>query len=103
MENVLVSFGEVVTAIKEGKRASRKGWNGKGMWIALGVGNSALESDKFWNPHTRQHAVALGGFSAVAPYIIFKAADDSVQMGWTPSQADVLAEDWIIDNHIPTF
>lgn len=89
-------FSMAIEALKVGMKVARKGWNGKGMWIALGDGFANLEADKFWNPHSKQHAINQGGTATVEPYIIFKNAQDTIQMGWQPSQADMLADDWEI-------
>lgn len=93
---LVMDFGGAIEVLKQGNAVARKGWNGKGMWIALGQGNEALEAEKFCNPHSRAHAVKQGGSAKVEPYIIFKNAQDNIQMGWQPSQADVLANDWIV-------
>jgi len=93
---LVMDFGGAIDVLKTGHAAARKGWDGKGMWIALGQGNEALEAEKFWNPHSRAHAVKQGGSAKVEPYIIFKNAQDNIQMGWQPSQADVLANDWVV-------
>ena len=92
----MFGFDGAVGQLKKGEKVARKGWNGKSMWIALGDGSAALEAEKFWNPHSRAHAEKMGGTAEVSPYIIFKTADDKIQMGWQPSQADVLANDWVI-------
>ena len=33
MEKEKLTFGEAVEALKQGKRVSRKGWNGKGIHV----------------------------------------------------------------------
>ena len=91
-----LSFGEALTAIKNGLKVARSGWNGKGMWIALGLGAPKLSADMFWNPHSKQHAIDNGGSADVDPYIIMKTASGSICMGWLASQADMLANDWEI-------
>ena len=91
-----LSYGQALEALKAGKRACRAGWNGKGMWVALGEGNPALEAEKFWNPHTRAFAEQNGGTAEVLPYILFKSADNKILMGWLASQTDMLSEDWMI-------
>jgi hypothetical protein len=30
-----ITFGEALEALKQGKRITRQGWNGKGMWLFL--------------------------------------------------------------------
>lgn len=66
------------------------------MWIAYGQGVTLLQADKFWNPHSRQHAIDNGGYADVDPYIIMKTASGSICMGWLASQADMLSNDWEI-------
>ena len=90
------SFSEALQALKDGYRVQRSGWNGKNMWIALGGGNAELPADKFWNPHSKAHAENNGGSAVVDDYFIMKTAQNTIQMGWVPSQADMLAEDWVV-------
>lgn len=96
LKSTNMSFGEALTAIKNGFKVARSGWNGKGMWIALGKGVSALPADKFWNLHSKQHAIENGGYANVDQYIIMKTASGSICMGWLASQADILSNDWEI-------
>jgi hypothetical protein len=91
-----MNFGQAIEALKEGKKVSREGWNGKGMWLALSVGNPSLEAEKFWNPHNRQFAIENGGQAEVLSVITMKTADNKILMGWLASQTDMLAEDWTI-------
>jgi hypothetical protein len=80
--------------MQEGGKVARAGWNGKGMWICLGAGQVELPAANFWNKHTRAFAEANGGTADVDPYFVMKTAGNTIQMGWVPSQADVLAGDW---------
>lgn len=70
-----LSFGEAIAALKCGKRVSRSGWNGKGMWLALQVPDANSKMS--------------------LPYIYMKTADDK-QVPWLASQTDVLADDWAV-------
>ena len=88
------SFSSALEALKDGYRVQRNGWNGKNMWIALSPGFTALPAEKFWNPHAFQFAESNGGTAGVDPYFIMKTAQGTIQMGWVPSQADMLANDW---------
>jgi hypothetical protein len=82
--------------IVDGDKVRRAGWNGKGMWICLGAGQTGLPAEKFWNVHTREFAEANGGTADVLPYFIMKTADNKILMGWLASQTDLNAEDWEI-------
>lgn len=68
-----MNFGEAIVLLKAGRRVSRSGWNGKGMWLALQVPDR----------HSKMSA----------PYIYMKTADGHL-VPWLASQTDVLAEDW---------
>lgn len=89
-----LTFSRALLGLQAGERLQREGWNGKNMWVALGAGSIALPAEKFWNPHARQFAESNGGTAAVDPYFILKTAQGTIQMGWVPSQADMLANDW---------
>lgn len=80
MANPTLSFGEALKLLKEGKRVSRSGWNGKGMWLFLVEGN--------WSYHP-----VVGVAFPVQPFIAMKTADDKI-VPWLASQTDILAEDW---------
>lgn len=88
------NFGWAIAQMKDGRKVARKGWNGKGMWIALGKGQVDLPASDFWNPHTKAHAENQGGAATVDDYIIMKTATGTICMGWSASQSDMLAEDW---------
>ena len=85
---------KALLGLQAGERLQREGWNGKNMWIALSPGFTALPAEKFWNPHVRQFAESNGGTATVDSYFIMKTAQGTIQMGWVPSQADMLANDW---------
>lgn len=89
-----LTFSKALLGLQAGERLQREGWNGKNMWIALGAGSTAHPADKFWNPHARQFAESNGGTATVDSYFIMKTAQGTIQMGWVPSQADMLASDW---------
>lgn len=90
-EEVLVDFGEVIRAVKAGKRAKRKGWNGKDQYIEIATNisyktNAGDVFDRIVNVYHKDignKAIAFVGTSGI-------------QLGWCASQADMLAEDWIV-------
>lgn len=90
-------FGRAMRCLKLGDRIARAEWAAAGdSWVCLGAGNSAVRAADLWNQHVRQVAMNNGGMAEVLPYLVMKTADDKIQMGWTPSQADMLAEDWLV-------
>lgn len=82
-----MDFGEALEALKAGKQVARAGWNGKGQYIELATNisykNAAGEIVNSEHNAIGNKAIAFRGTSGV-------------QMGWLASQADMLAEDWII-------
>lgn len=91
-----MTFGEAIAVMKVGHRVRRRGWNGKGMWIAISPGYIGLEADKVWNEHNKKAAIQNGGTIDILPYITMKTADNKIVCGWLASQTDMLAEDWEI-------
>lgn len=110
-----LKFGDAIEALKQGKRVSRTGWNGKGMFVfqrpadELEVGfiinnvKSLPQSVKdFYQRHvntgandeTKAHLSA--GKVKFGAYLCMYAADGSIVNGWLASQTDMLAEDWCI-------
>lgn len=86
-----MDFGQALTALKDGRRVQRSGWNGRGMWVALQQG---YPDGIPLNPNTAA-ATGLpeGTVCRFAPYLMLRAAD-GVFVPWVASQTDVLAEDW---------
>lgn len=86
-----MKFGQVVELLKEGEKAFRLGWNGKGMFVVYQKGYP----DGI--PCNKQTAAAWGlnegDLFKVEPYLQIKTANGSHAM-WVPSINDVLAEDW---------
>lgn len=91
-----LTFGLAIEAMKLGHKVARRGWNGKGMWVTMSPGAKALPAERFWAPHNRAFAEANGGAADVQPYLTMKNAQDQIQMGWSATQSDMLAEDWEI-------
>lgn len=116
-ETELVSFGTALEALKEGKRAARVGWNGKGMFIFMRpadeiridiVVNNIKSLPKSVKDYYAQDIQNEDGdqlkpefidendtvmFTA---YLCMKAADGVIVNGWLASQTDMLSNDWII-------
>lgn len=86
LKSTEMSFGEALTAIQNGLKVARHGWNGKGMYL---VYFSPLEhgfADTF---------EIRGEMKPLLPFIIMKTADD-MYIPWLASQSDMLSNDWEI-------
>lgn len=79
----MISFGDAIEALKDGRKVAREGWNGKGMWLKL-VPKDLAESVTF-------QYEALNAL----PWIGMKTADEKF-VPWLASQTDILSEDWVV-------
>jgi len=70
-----MTFSEALVAMKHGERVARLGWNAQGMYIWLSSIADGLE-----------------------PCFMMYTAQGKYQPGWLASQADLLANDWILSN-----
>lgn len=96
----IMDFGKAIEALKSQKRVYREGWNGRGMWIVL---MPRLELPPFNTQDTSRKvndrtAKWIGEDTPLdcQPYIAMWTASQQWQPGWLPSQADLLAEDWVV-------
>lgn len=68
-----MNFSQALLDIKDGKRVTREGWNGKNMHIELQTPDE----------HSKMSL----------PYIFMYTADAKL-VPWLASQTDILSEDW---------
>lgn len=82
-----MNFGQAIETLKQGKKVARAGWNGKNQYVELATSisykNANGEIINCEHEAIGNNALAFVGTSGV-------------QMGWLASQADMLAEDWIV-------
>lgn len=76
-----MDFGDAIRALKDGKKVTRAGWNGKGMWLELQVPDA----------HSKM----------TLPYLFLSYPDDAkttpgARLPWLASQTDMLTEDWLV-------
>ena len=81
------SCSEAIKYVKRGLKVARQGWNGKNQYIELA---SAIS---YKNPAGE---VVNSEHAAIGNKAIAFVGTSGVQMGWLASQADMLAEDWVI-------
>ena len=68
-----MDFSEMLRGLKDGRRAARSGWNGRGMYIELQCTDA--------------------GSKMTLPYIFMCTVQGNL-VPWLASQTDLLAEDW---------
>lgn len=81
-----MNFGQAIEALKQGEKATRAGWNGKGMYL-------------LYVPSEKWGIISEIGLNIpkenLLPWIGLKTADRHF-VPWLASQTDMLAEDWEI-------
>ena len=90
-----MDFGQAISAMKEGEKVARKGWNGKGMWVCITKG-STIQKELARSGAVLKLAESGAETITIGDHIDMRAADGSVVCGWLASQTDMLAEDWLI-------
>ena len=94
-----MTFGQAIEALKMGKKVSRKGWNGKGMWLWLKPAK-VLKTDMCRDELLKGTVEANGGellaLGTVCMYTHDSTGRKAVLTGWLASQSDMLSEDWTI-------
>jgi hypothetical protein len=86
-------FSTALRLLREGKRISRLGWNGKGMWLVLVPGSTITVSAG--RPLGDAAPELVGEQIAYRPHIDIKTVDGEI-VPWVASQSDLLAYDWVI-------
>lgn len=82
-----MKFGEALEFVKNGHKASRQGWNGKGQYIELATNISYVNG---------MGEVVNVNHEAIGNNAIAFVGTSGIQLGWLASQADMLANDWIV-------
>lgn len=90
-----LDFGDALRALKLGLKVTRKGWNGRGMWLWLKPATN-VKSEWCKDPMLKAIADSNGGEIEAFGTICMKTADNKILSGWLASQTDLLSEDWII-------
>lgn len=88
--NTNLNFGQAIEALKAGKKVSREGWNGKGMF-AYFVSGSQFTVNRPPLSELFPEATQV----TYRPHIDLRAADGTCGV-WNPNMMDVLAEDWVV-------
>ena len=85
-----MNFGLAIEAAKKGAKITRRGWNGKGMFLYyVPEGRYPARTDAAKSIATEDGKVDYGA------YIAMKTAQGNV-VPWLASQTDILADDWAV-------
>ncbi|MFC5775149.1 DUF2829 domain-containing protein [Ectobacillus antri] len=86
-----MDFGKAIEALKEGKQVTRKGWNGKEMFLYM------IKGTDFQNAFKYGYGEYYGE-PVFTDSIVMKTAQNTLVVGWLASQTDLLADDWVVLN-----
>ena len=75
-----MDFSDALRKVKASNKIARKGWNGKGMWVACEPVNNKVTN----------HDVTA---NISHPLLLIKNANGTFAT-WVPSITDIFAEDW---------
>ena len=78
-----MDFGDAIKAIKEGKKVCRLGWVDKGQYLTLGTKITTTARQMLRHETSETAAIVFHGTFGT-------------QIGFIPSQPDMLSEDWQI-------
>jgi hypothetical protein len=97
-----MKFGEAIDALKEGKKVSREGWNGKGMFLILAGGYKVAKENLRAGSAIDAAFLESRGLTEmeILPHIDMWTVNASGRQaylaGWLASQTDMLSDDWNI-------
>lgn len=80
-------FGDAIRYLKRGLKVTRKGWNGKGMFLFVADEIHFFTKTELKKKNDEPYDML--------PSIAMKTADNKCVVGWGPSQTDMFAEDWM--------
>lgn len=85
-------FGEALRQLKNGERVTRRGWNGKGLWLAyVSSGAYTLKVNH------RAGGVTEPKGDKLMPWLAMRTSAGGF-VPWLASQSDLLSADWTIVN-----
>ena len=94
-----MDFGKAIEALKQGRKVTRKGWNGKGMFLWLKPA-ATIKSEWCKDPELKALVDSNGGemeaLGTICMYTHDSTGRKAILTGWLASQSDMLSDDWEI-------
>lgn len=91
-----MKFGEAIEHARNGKKITREGWNGKGMYVYMTEGRT-IPTDT-WVARLPSQEITEAererGHIIVGDHLDMMSAQGVRIIGWLASQTDMLADDW---------
>lgn len=92
-----MNFGQAIELLKAGKKVTRRGWNGRGMYLWL-MPAATIKAEWCREPELKRLAEQNGGeieaLGSIRMFTTNSAGRRAVLTGWLASQTDMLSEDW---------
>ena len=93
------NFGQVIKALKQGKKAAREGWNGRGLFvfkqIPAEIGLDIIPKMQSVPQSVKEEMLATGTTLKYTNQMAIVNSNGRVD-SWVASSSDTFAEDWII-------
>lgn len=93
-----MNFGQAIESLKDGKKVTREGWNGKGMFLLMAGGYEVAKDKLREGTHITPEFLESRGVDSmvIIPHIDMWTAQNTYLSGWLASQTDMLSEDWVV-------
>lgn len=94
-----MTFGQALEAMKHGKKVTRLGWNGKGMFLWLKPATNIKAEwckDEMLKGLVEDNGGEILGLGTICMYTHDSTERKAVLTGWLASQSDMLYDDWMI-------
>ena len=94
-----MTFGMAIEALKNGYKVTRRGWNGKGMFLWLKPATT-VKAEWCKDEMLKELVEANGGemlaLGTICMYTHDSTGRKAILTGWLASQTDMLSDDWQI-------
>ena len=94
-----LNFGQAIEALKEGKRISREGWNGKGLFVFMQVpseiGFDIIPKMQSLPQSVKDEFAKRGGAISYSNQMAIVNPNNNIN-SWVASSSDTFATDWCI-------
>ena len=91
-------FGEAIKCAREGMRIARLWWGGKELYVYMTLGQ-LVPLDMWVARMPSQELTEVEkekGYVNIMPHLDMMSVQGVRTIGWNPSQADMLSDDWYV-------
>ena len=94
-----MTFGMAIEALKNGYKVTRRGWNGKGMFLWLKPATTVKAEyckDEMLKELVEANGGEILGLGTICMYTHDSTGRKAILTGWLASQSDMLSDDWVV-------